>query len=76
MNKNKLDTIIEELDKKRDISINKKKRALLKDEVSTYRLEEQTLDYVLFRIRDLIGNFVIKIKYKKILYFAYLFVPL
>jgi hypothetical protein len=57
MNKNKLDTIIEELDKKRDISINKKKRALLKDEVSMYRLEEQTLDYVLFRIRDLTGKF-------------------
>jgi hypothetical protein len=70
----KLDTIIKELDKKRDISINKKKRVLLKDEVSMYRLEEQTLDYVLFRICDLTGKFCHKIK--KFLYFAYLFAPL
>ena len=34
-----IDNIIEELDKKRDIAINKKKEALLKDEVSIYRLE-------------------------------------
>ena len=47
-----IDNIIEELDKKRDIAINKKKKALLKDEVSIYRLEENTLDYVLFRIRS------------------------
>ena len=51
-----IDNIIEELDKKRDIAINKKKKALLKDEVSIYRLEENTLDYILFRIRELIGN--------------------
>ena len=51
-----IDNIIEELDKKRDIAINKKKKALLKDEVSIYRLEENTLDYVLFRIRELTGK--------------------
>ena len=51
-----IDNIIEELDKKRDIAIHKKKKALLKDEVSVYRLEENTLDYVLFRIRELTGN--------------------
>ena len=51
-----IDNIIEELDKKRDIAINNKKEALLKDEVSIYRLEENTLDYVLFRIRELTGN--------------------
>ena len=51
-----IDNIIEELDKKRDIAINKKKKALLKDEVSIYRLEENTLDYILFRIRELTGN--------------------
>jgi hypothetical protein len=45
-----IDNIIEELDKKRDIAIIKKKEALLKDEVSVYRLEENTLDYVLFII--------------------------
>ena len=51
-----IDNIIEELDKKRDIDINKKKKALLKDEVSIYRLEENTIDYILFRIRELTGN--------------------
>ena len=51
-----IDNIIEELDKKREIAISKKKKALLKDEVSIYRLEENTLDYVLFRIRELTGK--------------------
>ena len=51
-----INNIIEELDKKRDIAINKKKKALLNDEVSIYRLEENTLDYVLFIIRELTGK--------------------
>ena len=51
-----IDNIIEELDKKREVTINKKKKALLKDEVSAYRLEEITLDYVLFIIRELTGK--------------------
>ena len=51
-----IDNIIEELDKKRDIAINKKKKALLRDEVSIYRLEENTVDYIPFRIRELKGN--------------------
>ncbi|MGZ5510653.1 MAG: hypothetical protein ACXWFC_09285 [Nitrososphaeraceae archaeon] len=51
-----IDNIVEELDKKRDIAINKKKKALLKDEVSIYRLEENTLDYILFKIRELTGK--------------------
>ena len=51
-----IDNIIEELDKKRDIAINKKNKAMLKDEVSMYRLEEDTIDYVLFRIRELIDR--------------------
>jgi hypothetical protein len=38
--------------KKRDIAINKKKEALLRDDVSLYRLEEDTLGYVLFIIRE------------------------
>ena len=29
------------------------KQAMLKDEVSMYRLQETTLDYVLFKIREL-----------------------
>ena len=51
-----INNITEELDKKRDIAINKKRQALLKDEVWKYSEEEDTIDYVLFRIRELIGN--------------------
>jgi hypothetical protein len=51
-----IDTIIEELDKKRYIGIHKKKQSLFKDDVSMYRLEENTLDYVLFRIREGTGK--------------------
>ena len=51
-----IDNIIEELDKKRDIAINKKKEALLRDEVWKYGGEENTLDYVLFIIRELTGK--------------------
>jgi hypothetical protein len=51
-----IDNIIEELDKKRDTAINKKKEAQLKDEVSIYRLEENTLDYILFIIREGTGK--------------------
>ena len=53
-----IDNIIEELDKKRDIAIHKMKKAMLKDEVSMYRLEETTLDYVRFRIRELTGKLI------------------
>jgi hypothetical protein len=51
-----IDNIIEELDKKRDIAINKKKKALLNDEVSIFRLEEVTLDNILFIIREWAGK--------------------
>jgi hypothetical protein len=53
-----IDNIIEELDKKRDVAINKKNKALLRDEVSIYRLEENTLDYILFIIRELTGKLI------------------
>jgi hypothetical protein len=53
-----IDNIVEELDKKRNIARNKMKKAMLKDEVSISRLEETTLDYVLFRIRELIGRLI------------------
>jgi hypothetical protein len=52
-----IDNIIDELDNKRDIAINKKKNAELKDEMLKYRLEEDTLDYVLFLIRDFTGRY-------------------
>jgi len=51
-----IDNIIEELDKKREVVIKKKKKAILKDEVSIYRLEVNTLDYILLRIREVTGN--------------------
>ena len=47
-----IDSIIGELDKKRDTAINKKKKALLKDEVWKYG-EEETINYVLFIICEL-----------------------
>ena len=53
-----IDNIIEELDKKRNIAINKKQQALLKDEVWKYGEEEDTIDYVLFRIRELTGRLI------------------
>ena len=51
-----IDNIIEELDKKRKIAINKKKEALLNDEVLKYGEEEDTIDYILFIIRELAGK--------------------
>ena len=51
-----IDNIIEELDKKREVAINKKKKALLKDEVLMYGEEEDTIDYILFIIRELTGK--------------------
>ena len=38
-----IDNIIEELDKKRKIAINKKQRAILKDEIWKYREEEDAI---------------------------------
>jgi hypothetical protein len=53
-----IDDIIKQLDKKRNIAIHKMKQAMLKDDVSLYRLQETTLDYVLFRIRELTGRLI------------------
>jgi len=52
-----IDNIIEELNKRRDIAIHKKKQALLKDEVWKYG-EEDTIDYVLFIICELTGRLI------------------
>ena len=51
-----IDKIIEELYKKREVIINKKQKTLLKDEVLEYGEEEDTIDYVLFRICELTGK--------------------
>jgi len=53
-----IDNIIKELDKKRNIAIHKTKKAMQKDEVSMYRLQETTLDYVLFKIREMTGKLI------------------
>ena len=53
-----IDDIVKQLDKKRNISIHKMKKAMLKDDVSMYRLQETTLDYVLFTIREATGKLV------------------
>ena len=51
-----IDNIIEELDNKRNVAINKKKRAILKDETWKYSEEEDVLDYILFIIREGTGK--------------------
>jgi len=51
-----IDNIIEELDRKREVAINKKQKTLLKDEVLEYGEEEDTIDYVLFRICESTGK--------------------
>jgi hypothetical protein len=51
-----IDNIIEELNKKRNVAINKKKRAILKDETWKYSEEEDILDYILFLIQEGLGN--------------------
>ena len=51
-----IDNIIEGLGKKREVAINKKKNDLLKDEVLMYGEEEDTINYILFIIRELTGK--------------------
>ena len=51
-----IDNIIEELDRKREVAINKKQKTLLKDEVLEYGEEEDTIDYVLFIICESTGK--------------------
>ena len=47
---------MEELDKKREVVINKKQKTLLKDESLEYGEEEDTIDYILFIIREGTGK--------------------
>jgi len=51
-----INNIIEELNKKRKIAITKKQKTLLKDEMLEYEEEENTVDYVLFLIRESRGK--------------------
>ena len=57
-----MNLIIKELDRKREVVINKKQKTLLKDETLKYSEEEDTIDYVLFIIRELTGINCIKRK--------------
>jgi recombinational DNA repair ATPase RecF len=51
-----IDNIMKELDKQRKIAITKKQKATLKDEVLEYGEEEDTIDYVPFRICESTGK--------------------
>ena len=51
-----IDNIIKELDRKREIAINKKQKTILKDEVVEYGEEEDAIDYILFRIHEGTGK--------------------
>ncbi len=51
-----IDNIIKELDRKREAVINKKQKTLLKDEVVEFGEEEDTIDYILFIIREGTGK--------------------
>ena len=51
-----IDDIIEELDNKRNVTINKKKRVISKDETWKYSEEEDIIDYIIFLIREGTGK--------------------
>jgi hypothetical protein len=53
-----INNIIEELDKKREVVINKKQKTLLKDEMLKYSEEEDTIDYILFIIHEGTGKLI------------------
>ena len=52
-----INNIVYELDKKRKIAINKNDKDL-RDEIETYRLEETTLDYMLYIILEFAGKLI------------------
>ena len=51
-----IDNIIEELDKKREVVIDKKQKSILKDEGLEDGEEEDTIDYILFIIHESTGK--------------------
>jgi hypothetical protein len=53
-----INNIFNELDKKRKIAINKNDKDLLRDQIESYRLEETTLDYILYRILEFAGKLI------------------
>ena len=53
-----INNISYELDKKRKITINKNDKDLLRDQIQSYRLEETTLDYILYIILEFAGKLI------------------
>ncbi|HEX7256419.1 MAG TPA: hypothetical protein VF242_00030 [Nitrososphaeraceae archaeon] len=53
-----INNIFNELDKKRKIAINKNDKDLLIDKIETCRLEETTLDYMLYIILEFAGRLI------------------
>ena len=53
-----INNIFNELDKKRKITIKKNDKDLLRDQIESYRLEETTLDYILYIILDFAGKLI------------------
>jgi len=53
-----INNIFNELDKKRKIAINKNDKDLSRDQIESYRLEETTLDYILYIILEFAGKLI------------------
>jgi hypothetical protein len=53
-----INNIFNELEKKRKIARNKNDKDLLRDEIEIYRLEETTLDYILYIILEFAGKLI------------------
>ena len=53
-----LNSTINELKRSREIAISNNKKSLLRDVVASYRLEETTLNYILYIIHDFAGKLI------------------
>src|SRR5215211_9497351 len=53
-----INNIFNELDRKRKIAINKNDKDLLRDQIESYRLEETTLDYIVYIILEFAGKLI------------------
>lgn len=53
-----INNIFNELDKKRKIAINKNDKDLLRDKVEMYRLQETTLNYILYILLEFAGKLI------------------
>jgi hypothetical protein len=53
-----INNIFNELDKKRKIAINKNDKDLLRDQIESYRMEEITIDYILYIILEFAGKLI------------------